>query len=707
MPKKKTTKKKPAKRKPAKKKVSRTKKPKKATIKKVSSKSSYSAKDITVLKGLEPVRKRPGMYIGGTGVEGLHHLIWEVVDNSIDEAMAGYCTEIEVVMEKNNRVKISDNGRGIPVEKHKATRKSALETVLTTLHAGGKFGGSGYKVSGGLHGVGVSVVNALSVWLKAEVRRDNKVYVQEYKRGKAQGKLKTDGKSDHTGTIISFEPDPEIFDTIEFSWKSILTHLRQQSYLTKGVKITIIDERGEEPNSYSFYFEGGIKSYVNHLNRKAKVVHQTPFYVEKEQDKIMVETALQYREDVKSNEVSFANNIHTVDGGMHLVGFRTALTRVLNDYARKNGLIKDKDENLTGEDMREGLTAVVSVKLQNPQFEGQTKAKLGNPEARTAVNGIIGEEFANFLEEHPAEARAMIGKVLIAAKARMAAKAAKDVVLRKGALDGFALPGKLADCSTKDSSRAELFIVEGDSAGGSAKQGRDRMFQAILPLRGKILNVERARIDRMLSNKEIKSIIIALGTGVGEEVDLNKLRYNRIVIMTDADVDGAHIRTLLLTLFYRYFPELIEAGHLYIAQPPLFRIQKGAKFEYVYSENQKDDVVAKFEKDASTSLAQDAKKTIEEEQTEENEEGEKTEEGEEEIKKKSGVSIQRYKGLGEMNPTQLWDTTMDPETRSMLQVKVDDAEAATENFEILMGDEVEPRKRFIQTHAKKVKNLDV
>ncbi|EKD46222.1 MAG: hypothetical protein ACD_68C00090G0003 [uncultured bacterium] len=1078
--------------------------------------ASYTAKDITVLKGLDPVRRRPGMYIGGTGIEGLHHLVWEVVDNSIDEAMAGFCNEITVILEKNNRVIITDNGRGIPVEKHKATGKSALETVLTTLHAGGKFGGSGYKVSGGLHGVGMSVVNALSVWVRAEVARGGKIYAQEFKRGKPQGKLKVIGKSSYTGTTIMFEPDPEIFETINFEWTRILTHLRQQSYLTKGVKINMFDRRTEPVQSYGFYFEGGVFSYVKHLNRQAKVVHQTPFYVEKEQDGMIVEIGMQYREDVKSFEICFANNIHTVDGGMHLVGFRTALTRVLNDYARKNNYIKEKEDNLSGDDVREGLTAVISVKLKNPQFEGQTKAKLGNPEARTVVTSVVGETLFAYLDEHPQEARSVIGKVLIAAKARLAAKAAKDVVLRKGALEGFALPGKLADCSSRDPENSELYLVEGDSAGGcfdgdtkvalvdgrhltfkeliaedkknktnycytikgngnvgvaqitnpritkrnaevikvvldneeefictpdhkfmtragsykeareltlsdslmplyrqhsrigqritiegyemvfdptknrwvfthnlsdkynlekgiyqeiegahkhhvdfnklnnnpenlvrmnkeehlafhremahltlhtekikekcrkirqtneyknrikktmtlpkmrkmlstrakkqwqneeykqfmaqkflefyrnnegyrksnnkmlaeaakkywanlanrqaqanrvrkyfienpaaksflkeqafkewqnedlrkwrreetkkqwtpefrnrrkvsynktylnkalgvlhqvyqergvididiyerirktrndkslikfntvserffdgnreklaaaainfnhkikaiipvkkkidvydlevegthnfalasgifvhnSAKQGRDRSFQAILPLRGKILNVERARLDRMLSSKEIKSIIIALGIGVGEEINLEKLRYHRIIIMTDADVDGAHIRTLLLTLFYRYFPILFEKGHIYIAQPPLYRLQRGGVGKYVYSDQEKDKAVAEMEKEES---------------------GAKKAEG----AKKPAIVIQRYKGLGEMNPSQLWETTMDPKTRVMLKVTIEDAEKASENFEVLMGDEVEPRKRFIQIHAKNVKNLDI
>ena len=681
MPRKKTTKSKVNKkpkttkaRRPAKKETSPTKAkaPKKT--------SSYTAKDITVLEGLDPVRKRPGMYIGGTSLDGLHHLVWEVVDNAIDEAMAGYCTEIEVILRKNNLVTVHDNGRGIPVEKHKVTKKSALETVMCTLHAGGKFGGEGYKVSGGLHGVGVSVVNALSQHTQAEINRDGYVFTQEYERGKAKAKIKKGQKTKKTGTTITFDPDPEVFKEIEFSWKKIVSHLRQQAYLTKNVRIKIIDERDrigqpkELARSLAFYFEGGIKSYLKHLNEAEKVVHDTPFYIEKEIDDNKVEVALQYTDEIKGLELSFANNIHTGEGGTHVMGFRTALTRIINDYARKHDFIKDKDENLTGDDVREGLSVIISVKLRDPQFEGQTKAKLGNAEMRTIVQSVFQQSLAAYLEEHPQDTRQILGKCLLAQKARQAAKAAKDTVIRKGAMDGLTLPGKLADCSSKKAEDCELYIVEGDSAGGSAKQGRDRNFQAIFPLRGKILNIERARLDKVLSSKEIRSLIIALGTGVGEEMDLTKLRYNRIIIMTDADVDGAHIRTLLLTLFYRHFEKLVEEGHLYIAQPPLFKIRVDRESEYAYTEGDKEEILDNYK----------AK-----------------------IKKGAKVIMQRYKGLGEMNPGQLWDTTMDPENRTMYKVTVEDAAKADKTFDTLMGSEVEPRRRFIQTHAKDVKNLDI
>ncbi|MCA9376001.1 MAG: DNA topoisomerase (ATP-hydrolyzing) subunit B [Candidatus Doudnabacteria bacterium] len=671
--------------------------------------ASYDAADITVLKGLEPVRKRPGMYIGGTGKDGLHHLIWEVVDNSFDEAMAGYATTITVTLLPNNWISVEDDGRGIPVAKHPATKKSTLETVLTTLHAGGKFGGDGYKVSGGLHGVGVSVVNALSTDLKAEVWREDKLHTQEFARGTRQGDVKATkvdkAEKGKTGTRISFRPDEEIFtETIDFDWKVIIDHLRQQAYLTKGVRLKIRDERSEnveEQKEHSFYFEGGIRSYVAYLNRNDKPLHTRPFYVEEEVDNVLVEIALQYTEDIKPLEITFANNIHTTEGGTHLVGFRTALTRTINAYAQKSGIIKDlKKEGLTGDDVREGITLVISVKIQEPQFEGQTKAKLGNPEVRSIVNSVVGRKLTEFFEEHPNEGKTIVGKCLIAAKARKAAKAAKDTVLRKGALDGFALPGKLADCSEKDPAKCELYIVEGDSAGGSAKQGRDRSFQAILPLRGKILNVERARIDKMLSSKEVKALVIALGAGIGEELDISKLRYDRIIIMTDADVDGAHIRTLLLTLFYRYYPKIVEEGHLYIAQPPLYQLTSGSKMEYVYNESDKERVIAEWEKEAAAKKKGKKAAEPEPEQTEEGAEGE-------EGLRKSRVNIQRYKGLGEMNPSQLWETTMDPETRSMLQVTVEDAGRANDVFETLMGDDVPSRRKFIQTHAKDVKNLDV
>jgi len=634
-------------------------------------KQTYDASAIQVLEGLQAVRKRPGMYIGGTGIEGLHHLIWEVVDNSIDEAMAGYCTTIEVIIHSDNSVTVGDNGRGIPVEKHKQTGVSALETVLTVLHAGGKFGGGGYKVSGGLHGVGVSVVNALSKHVRAEVRRDGKTYVQEYKDGgKPVAKLKMIGPAKNTGTTITFVPDAEIFETIDFDYKRVLDRLRQQAYLTKGVHIKLTDERTGD--GYGYYFEGGIKSYVEHLNHNQDVINKNTFYVDKRINETNVEISIQYTNSYKENVQTFANNIHTPEGGTHLTGFRTALTKCIKDYAKKNGLVKEADGALVGDDVREGLSAIISVKLTDPQFEGQTKAKLGNPEIQNQVSSILNEYFAYYLEENPNEAKAIINKCLLSARARQAARAARDTVIRKGALEGMTLPGKLADCSSKDASKSEIYIVEGDSAGGSAKQGRDRNFQAILPLKGKILNVEKARIDKMLSSDEIKTLIIALGTGIGENYDISKIRYERIIIMTDADVDGAHIRTLLLTFFYRNYPEIIEKGFLYIAQPPLYSVDRGKKKEYAYTEKQKDELVKRLE------AISDKK-----------------------------INVQRYKGLGEMNPTQLWETTMDPENRVLLQVKADDAERANEVFSMLMGDAVEPRKKFIQTHAASVKNLDV
>jgi len=633
--------------------------------------NNYTAKDIYVLEGLEPVRKRPGMYIGTTGVDGLHHLVWEVVDNSLDEAMAGYAKNILVTLLPKNQVRVVDDGRGIPVETHKQTKKSALETVMTTLHAGGKFGGESYKVSGGLHGVGVSVVNALSKYLIAEVCRDGERFQQEYERGKPKGKVRKTGTSKGSGTAVTFEPDPEIFKEIRFDWETILEHLRQQAYLTAGVKIQIKDERETEEHlhqSHAFCFESGIRSYVKYLNRAQKPKHEDIFYVSKEQEGIQVEVALQYIDDLASRELAFANNIYNPDGGTHLTGFRSVLTRVLNDYARKNGYLKEKD-SLTGEDVHEGLTAVIAVKLKEPQFEGQTKAKLGTPEARSAVETVFGEALSAFLEENPSEARRILEKVILALEARKAAKAAKDTVLRKGILDGFTLPGKLADCQSRRPEESEIFIVEGDSAGGSAKQARDRRFQAILPLRGKILNVERARLDKMLSSKEIKALIIALGAAIAEELDVSKIRYHKVVIMTDADVDGAHIRTLLLTLFYRYYLPVIESGYLYIAQPPLYRIAKGREVRYAFSEGEKDKIIKEL--------------------------------------KSEGVGVQRYKGLGEMNPSQLWETTMDPAVRVFKQVTITDAAEASKTFEILMGDEVAPRKLFIQTHARAVQNLDV
>ncbi|MFH0834410.1 MAG: DNA topoisomerase (ATP-hydrolyzing) subunit B [Patescibacteria group bacterium] len=658
--------------------------------------SAYTADQIQVLEGLAPVRKRPGMYIGSTDARGLHHLIWEVVDNSIDEAMAGHADEITVVLQKDGGCSVLDNGRGIPVDKHKVTGVSALETVLTVLHAGGKFGGedSGYKVSGGLHGVGVSVVNALSTKILAEVFLDGKHYLQEFKDGgKPVGGLKTLGPSKLRGTKITFYPDPTIFkEGTEFKFETVLTRLRQQAYLTKGVKIAIIDERlGQK---YKFYFEGGIKSYVANLDQNRERLTSV-FYVEKEHADAFVEVALQYTNAFNEEVFSFANNIHTVDGGTHLTGFRTALTREINSYARKNSLLKDNETNLTAEDVREGLTAIISVKIRDPQFEGQTKGKLGNAEVQSAVNAIFGEAFENYLEENPSDAKAMVGKCALAARARIAARAARDTVLRKGALEGSNLPGKLADCSSRKPEESELYIVEGDSAGGSAKQGRDRHTQAILPLRGKILNVEQARLDRMLANNEIKNLVLAFGTSIGESFDLKKLRYHRIVIMTDADVDGSHIRTLLLTLFYRHFRPLVDGGFIYIAVPPLYKIAKGKQVWYAYTDEEKFKIL------------KENKLTVDE--TPANDSAEEEDSDEENPKKKNvgGVKIQRYKGLGEMNPEQLWETTMDPARRIQLRVAVEDAEKANQIFEILMGGEVPPRRKFIQTHAKSVENLDI
>jgi DNA gyrase subunit B len=663
-------------------------------------KGGYSSEQITVLEGLEPVRKRPGMYIGSTGPQGLHHLIWEVVDNSFDEAMAGHANEITISLLPDNYVSVEDNGRGIPVDLHKQFKVSALELVLTKLHAGGKFGAGGYKVSGGLHGVGVSVVNALSTHLKAEVKRDGKLWIQEYKRGVPQYKVKSIGNARGTGTIITFQPDKDIFQTTDFDWSTILDHLRQQAYLTKGIRLRLHDLREpKDEHAYGFYFEGGVKSYVRYLNRQKETKQQTIFYCNKEAQGVQVEVALQYTDDFKETALAFANNIYNPDGGAHVVGFKAALTRILNAYARKQNYLKEKDENISGDDSREGLTSIVSVKLPEPQFEGQTKAKLGSPEARTAVEAVFSEALEIYLEEHPKDAQAIIEKCILAARARLAARVARDTVLRKGALEGLTLPGKLADCSTRDTSRSELYIVEGNSAGGSAKQGRDREFQAILPLRGKPLNVERARLDKMLVNQEIKSMIIALGTNIGEMFDITKLRYERIILMADADVDGAHIRTLLLTLFYRYFPQLVTEGHLYIAQPPLFKVSYGKEHEWVYSEAQRDAAVKRMlEIKASRSKSKTAE-PIDDMLT-----AESAGEG---VSTVGGVTIQRYKGLGEMNAEQLWDTTMNPETRLMLQVTMEDAQKADAVFDVLMGSEVEPRKRFIQTHAKSVKNLDI
>ncbi|KKS35403.1 MAG: gyrase subunit B protein [Parcubacteria group bacterium GW2011_GWC2_42_12] len=674
--------------------------------------SSYDAESITVLEGLEPVRKRPGMYIGSTSASGLHHLIWEVVDNGIDEAMAGHATLITVILLDNGLVEVSDNGRGIPVGIHKVTKVSALETVLTKLHAGGKFGdGGGYKVSGGLHGVGVSVVNALSEYLKAEVHREGKVWLQEYERGKPLKKVKPIGNSKKTGTIITFKPDSQILEETEFNWGTILDRLRQQAYLTKGITIEVADRRkNHRQKNYKFYFEGGIKAYVKSLNRNNQVKNETIFYIDKEVNDTRVEVALQYNDGFNETVLAFANNIINAEGGTHVVGFRTALTRTLNSYARTQNLIKEKEENLTGEDVREGLTAIISVKLTNPQFEGQTKGKLGNADVKTYLEQIFGDGLAAFLQENPREAEAIIAKCFLSAQARIAARTARASILRKGALEGMTLPGKLADCSSRKPEESELYIVEGDSAGGSAKQGRNRKFQAILPLRGKILNVERARLDKMLANNEIKNLVIALGANIDEQFDLAKLRYHRIIIMTDADVDGAHIRTLLLTLFYRHFNALVGNGNLYIAQPPLYQIKKGTTIRYAYNDGEKDRIVKEFG-GLPAGKAGGKEEVVESESEEDTVAGatSETTEASEATKTKASarINIQRYKGLGEMNPQQLWDTTMNPETRVMKQVNVDDAALANEIFEMLMGADVAPRKHFIQTHAKKVENLDI
>ncbi len=689
---------------------------------------SYEAKDIYVLEGLEPVRKRPGMYIGSTGTDGLHHLIWEVFDNSIDEAMAGYAKNITVEFLPEYKVAVTDDGRGIPVDIHKQTKVSALETVLTKLHAGGKFGGESYKVSGGLHGVGVSVVNALSEWLRVEVSRDGGLYMQEYKRGKPTAKVKKIGTSKATGTKVIFLPDIEIFKEISFNLKTVLDHLRQQAFLTKGVRINVFDRRGKAPYAYGFCFEGGLLSFVRYVAEGKKPLQEEAFYAHKEHDNIDVEAAFLYINDTRTDELSFANNIYTPDGGMHLTGFRTALTRSLNTYARSEGYLKEKDDNFVSDDTREGLVAIISVKLREPQFEGQTKARLGNPPARTAVETVVGDTLKEFMEKRPQEARRMLEKVILTAKARQAAKAAKDTVLRKGAFEGLTLPGKLADCTSRDPAKSEMFIVEGDSAGGSAKQGRNRETQAILPLRGKILNVERARLDKMLANAEVRALVVAIGTAIGENFDLTKLRYHKIIIMTDADVDGAHIRTLLLTLFYRHFRQVVEGGYIYIAQPPLYRVQSGKEVRFAFSDNEKEKVIVELQKiKAQKSKAKDedksrrkvgtptgiptvpsgnasGQKAVEESEMVAEAEGGGGEEGESKI---PGVNIQRYKGLGEMDAEQLWETTMNPERRTLRQVTIEDAAAADKLFEILMGDEVEPRKKFIQTHAAAVRNLDV
>ena len=676
-------------------------------------KSSYSAQDITVLKGLDPVRKRPGMYIGTTGPDGLHHLITEIWDNSRDEAMGGFANDIEVALLPGNRVRVTDNGRGIPVDVHKETKVSALETIMTTLHAGGKFGGEGYKVSGGLHGVGASVVNALSIFTRVVVHRDGGKFIQEYKQGKKQENVKKIGKSDRRGTITTFEPDKEIFPDVRFDFDKVVSHLRQQAYLVKSTRVTVIDARDYEGKiedleafylrelelelkSHSFYFEGGLRSMVTFLNHQFKIIHKNIFYVEKfSNEHESVEIALQYTDDISSRILPFANNIFNSEGGTHLTGFKTALTRTLNTYAKNNNLQKGDEDNFTGDDVLEGLTVVLSVKLREIQFEGQTKSKLGTVEARSMVETVFSEAFAYFLEEHPDDARSIISKAILALRARKAAKAAKDSVLRKGALEGMTLPGKLSDCqSGTPAEEAELFIVEGDSAGGTAKQGRDRRTQAILPLKGKPLNVERARIDKILGHAEIKAIVIAIGTAIGETFDLTKLRYHKLIIATDADVDGAHIRTLLLTLFYRHFKVLVEKGFVYIAQPPLYKIKRGKEMAYAYSDLEKENVLAGWKVSKKEEVAEV------EGEVEEGEEGEQTE--------KAGrkVLIQRYKGLGEMNAEELWETTMDPSKRVLKQVTVDDAVEADKIFDVLMGTDVPSRKSFIQFNANKA-NIDI
>ncbi len=648
--------------------------------------SDYDASQIQVLEGLEPVRKRPGMYIGSTGYEGLHHLVKEIADNGVDEAIAGFANKVEVVLQADGGVKVTDNGRGIPVDTHPKTGKSTLETVLTILHAGGKFGGGGYKVSSGLHGVGLSVVNALSTKLHAEVYKKGKIYAQDYERGVPLADVKPIGTTDKSGTSITFYPDTKIFEAVDFDYEWVLDYLRHQAYLTKGLYASISDERTGE--RFAFYFDGGIKSYVKHLNSGKDIIAEEIFYVDRQIEESVVEIAVQYTDAYVETVKAFANNVFNPDGGSHMVGFRAALTRVINDYARKNNLLKEKEENLTGDDVREGLTAIILVKLPDPQFEGQTKNKLGNPEVRRYVEQIMNEWFAYYLEENPGIGRKIIGKALLAARARKAARAARDSVIRKGALDGMSLPGKLADCSSKDPKDSELYLVEGDSAGGSAKSGRDSRTQAILPLRGKVLNVERARLDKMLANNEIVSLIKALGVGIDEQFDIRALRYDRVIIMTDADVDGSHISTLLLTLFFRFMKPIIDGGHLYLAKPPLFLLKAGTKKHYVYSEDQLEETMDKLIADRK---AKGVKIDIAEEK-----------------RKQAGISeVQRYKGLGEMDADQLWDTTMDPANRVLVQVNVEDAEKADAIFNKLMGNEVDLRKTFIQTHAKFIKAEDL
>src|SRR3989344_6070008 len=690
----------------------------------------YDASSITVLEGLEPVRRRPGMYIGTTGPDGLHHLVTEIFDSSRDEAMGGFSDDIEIVLLPNNRVRVADNGRGIPVDIHKQTKVSALETIMTTLHAGGKFGGEGYKISGGLHGVGGSVVNALSIYCRAEVHRDGEIYAQEYSRGVRKSAVKKIGKSPLHGTIITFQPDPAIFPDTNFDFERIANHLRQQAYLVKGLRISVLDARalskvqdsevfyirelGLDVPSMSFYFEGGLISLVRFENEHSKPIHKNIFYVEEKagsNDYETVEVALQYVDDISCRLLPFANNIYTAEGGTHVTGFKTALTRSLNSYARKNNLVNEKEDNFTGDDVLEGLTAVISIKLREIQFDGQTKAKLGSVEAQGSVNTVFSEAFTYFLEENPDDAKAIINKVVLALKARKAAKAAKDSVLRKGALEGMTLPGKLADCQSKSAEDSELFIVEGDSAGGTAKTGRDRRTQAILPLRGKILNVERARIDRMLASIEIRALVIAMGTAIGDVFDISKLRYNKIIIATDADVDGAHIRTLILTLLYRFFRPLIDGGFIYIAQPPLYKIKKGKEVFYAYSDDEKVKIVGKEEVEEIQDVQESG--TDENEKAEGNEQEAKAttvldrDDNKSQTKGKSTkISIQRYKGLGEMNSDELWETTMDPARRILKQVEIGDAVVADKVFDVLMGTDVPARKSFIQSNATKA-NLDI
>ena len=690
-----------------------------ATEKDKSKKDNYGADSIQVLEGLEPVRKRPGMYIGTTGPDGLHHLITEIFDNSRDEAMGGFADHIEVALLPNNRVRVVDNGRGIPVDTHKSTKVSALETIMTVLHAGGKFGGedSGYKVSGGLHGVGASVVNALSVYTQVWVHKDGDVYTQEYSQGKKKAAVKKVAKSKAHGTIVAFEPDIIIFKEVKFDFNRIVNSLRQQAYLVKALRITVIDAREagdfdiDDTTTYlkdlnlqvpsqSFFFENGLTSLVKFNNQILKPVHKNIFYVEKKVEGVeSVEIALQYADDISARVLGFANNIHTPEGGTHVTGFKTALTRSLNSYAKKNNMTKDGEDSFTGDDALEGLTAVISVKLREIQFEGQTKAKLGSVEAQGAVATVFGEGFASFLEENPDDAKAIISKIILAMKARKAAKAAKDSVLRKGALEGMTLPGKLADCQSNDASESEIFIVEGDSAGGTAKTGRDRRIQAILPLRGKILNIERARLDRMLGSEQIKNLVLAFGTAIGDTFDISKLRYHKIILATDADVDGAHIRTLILTLLYRYFKPLIDGGFVYIAQPPLYKVKRGKEIMYFYSDEDKikalgteidemNDVIVNDNSESRAELLEAAEADADTEKVDDK-------------KKNQKISIQRYKGLGEMNADELWETTMDPERRILKQVTIDDAQEADKVFDMLMGTDVPSRKMFIQSNAKK------